>query len=200
VCNIENGVGRKSCPSTFVWTDCEADSCNEGYQLQKGACEPVDKSADSLLIEGEEWSNTAVVIGVSVGVVALIAAGAGIAAVVIYRKRRANVSSAQPMADLGLSRGQSSQHLLAPPTPVAASSASLAPRFPPPAHSPSFVVPRPPPVAPQFRVGMQCQAKYSGDGRFYRAVIDDVRMDDYLVRYVDFGNESEWVSASSLKF
>jgi hypothetical protein len=165
---------------------------------------------DSVLIEGEEWATTPIIIGVSVGAGILLAAGITAAAVIVVRRRKQRRAMDQPMTDMGLTRGQSSQSLLAPPSsssypsypsyPLAAATPA-APRFPPPASNPSFVVhrPTPPAASPQFKIGQRCQAKYSGDGKYYRAVIDDIRLDDYLVRYVDFGNDSEWVSVSSLK-
>jgi hypothetical protein len=117
-----------------------------------------------------------------------------------------------PMSNVGLQQSSSSQNLLSsspssqdlqssspssqPASPASTSSfVSQQSSSPPNANRPA----RPVPSQNQFTVGMQCQAKYSGDGMYYRAVIDSVQNGQYLVRYPDFGNDSEWLPASSLK-
>lgn len=42
-------------------------------------------------------------------------------------------------------------------------------------------------------------AMYSGDGKYYRAKIVDVKNGRYLVHYVDFGDSKEWVQKSGLR-
>ncbi len=53
--------------------------------------------------------------------------------------------------------------------------------------------------APVFTTGMMVKAKYSGDGEFYAARIEDIQDNQYLVAYVDFANDQEWLPSSSLK-
>jgi len=40
---------------------------------------------------------------------------------------------------------------------------------------------------------------YSQDGKEYDAVIDDAQNGYFLVRYVDFGSDCEWLDPSLLK-
>jgi hypothetical protein len=201
-CEIENGSGRKTCPATGIFSDCTAVGCDEGYELNAATCIETPET-ETPLIEGESWTTTPVIIGVAVGVVVLLGAIGGAVAFIVYRKRKKNQSMDQPMSEIGLNRGVSSQSLLgassspSPSIPLYPPSSSVYPAVTPKS---SFRVPPIAPVMPpKFRVGMQCQAKYSKDGKFYRAVIDDIRVDDCLVRYVDFGNDSEWVPLSSLR-
>jgi len=55
-----------------------------------------------------------------------------------------------------------------------------------------------PPPPPQFAKGSMIQAKYTQDGKFYRARVDDIQGTQYLVTYVDFGGEQEWLPLESL--
>jgi len=56
-----------------------------------------------------------------------------------------------------------------------------------------------PAQGPQFAVGSKCMAKYSGDGKFYNAVVDQIKDNKYMVRYPDFNNDTEWLPITSLK-
>eukprot|EP01097_Dermamoeba_algensis_P003577 TRINITY_DN2471_c0_g1_i1.p1 TRINITY_DN2471_c0_g1~~TRINITY_DN2471_c0_g1_i1.p1 ORF type:complete len:714 (+),score=235.33 TRINITY_DN2471_c0_g1_i1:166-2307(+) len=49
-----------------------------------------------------------------------------------------------------------------------------------------------------FTVGQTVQAKYSADGKWYKAVIKAIKGADYQVTYVDYGN-SEFVGAASVR-
>jgi len=49
------------------------------------------------------------------------------------------------------------------------------------------------------QIGMRCQAKYSKDGIYYNAIVDKVENGRCLVRYVDFGNDKEWVPLNDIK-
>jgi ABC-type Mn2+/Zn2+ transport system ATPase subunit len=49
-----------------------------------------------------------------------------------------------------------------------------------------------------FAVGERVQAKYSADGKWYKAIIKAVKGTDYQVTYVDYGN-SEFVPLTSVK-
>mmetsp|Transcript_29929 Transcript_29929/g.42066 ORF Transcript_29929/g.42066 Transcript_29929/m.42066 type:complete len:351 (-) Transcript_29929:67-1119(-) len=51
-----------------------------------------------------------------------------------------------------------------------------------------------------FSKGMQCQAKYTGDGQYYKAFIKDVNThtNQYLVSYPEYGTD-EWLPVTSLK-
>jgi len=57
----------------------------------------------------------------------------------------------------------------------------------------------PPPPPKGFEKGSTVQAKYTQDGQFYRARVDDIQGTQYLVSYVDFGGEQEWLPLESLK-
>jgi hypothetical protein len=54
------------------------------------------------------------------------------------------------------------------------------------------------PVSTSITVGTRVMATYSGDGKPYRAIVDQVRPGQYLVRYIDFGNETEWLPANKI--
>lgn len=96
----------------------------------------------------------------------------------------------------GSSHGSFNTYKAPPPGPWAPQNKNSSFVVRPAAVTPSM----PPRPSPQFTVGMQCQAKYSQDGRFYRAVIEDSQQGQYFVHYLDFGEDREWVPASSLKW
>jgi len=50
-----------------------------------------------------------------------------------------------------------------------------------------------------YSKGMIVQAKYSGDGKYYRARIDDIQGNQFLVLYLDFSGSQEWVHVSGVK-
>jgi len=50
-----------------------------------------------------------------------------------------------------------------------------------------------------FAVGDKAQAQYSGDGKWYSVVIEEVKEGEYLVRYVDFNDDKEWRPANLVK-
>jgi len=50
-----------------------------------------------------------------------------------------------------------------------------------------------------YSKGMIVQAKYSGDGKYYRARIDDIQGNQFLVLYLDFSGSQEWVHSSGVK-
>jgi len=54
-------------------------------------------------------------------------------------------------------------------------------------------------LARSFTVGTMCQAMWSGDSQFYRARIEDISGNNYLVSYVDFGDQQEWVTRGRLR-
>jgi len=62
-------------------------------------------------------------------------------------------------------------------------------------------VPPPPPKGfhGSFGVGTVCEAKYSADGVFYKARIDEIQDGNFLVAYVEFGGQQEWLPLSDLK-
>jgi len=65
---------------------------------------------------------------------------------------------------------------------------------------PDFYTVKPLPVVPILIRGMSVMARYSGDGREYRAVIEDIRPGpQYLIRYIDFGNDKEWLPVSCVR-
>jgi hypothetical protein len=69
-----------------------------------------------------------------------------------------------------------------------------------PVVAPTFVSKPLPASPPALFVGMPVMATYSVDGKQYRALIDQMRPGpQYLVRYVDFGNETEWLPAYSVR-
>jgi ATPase subunit of ABC transporter with duplicated ATPase domains len=49
-----------------------------------------------------------------------------------------------------------------------------------------------------FEIGEKCQAKFSEDGKWYNAIIKNLKADLYYVTYVDYGN-SEYVPVASLR-
>jgi len=49
-----------------------------------------------------------------------------------------------------------------------------------------------------FSVGEKIQAKYSQDGRWYNAVINNIKDENFLVYYIDYGN-TEYVALSSVR-
>jgi len=51
---------------------------------------------------------------------------------------------------------------------------------------------------PVFEIGEKCQAKFSEDGKFYNAIVKNLKADLYYVTYVEYGN-SEYVPYSSLR-
>ncbi len=51
----------------------------------------------------------------------------------------------------------------------------------------------------QFTVGQVVNCQYSADGNYYRGRIEMIQGNQYLVSYMDFGNQSEWRPASALK-
>jgi len=73
-------------------------------------------------------------------------------------------------------------------TPTPTNNKSLPPLPPPPTKN----------LVTNFTVGSQVMATYSGDGLKYKAVITDTKGQYYLVRYVDFGNDMEWLPFSSI--
>jgi hypothetical protein len=179
-----------------------------------------EQAASSSIADGSAMQPA--IIGAIIGGAVLLIAAAVVVFFVVKRKRQRSTMS-QPMSDLGLQKSNSTVNLLSPP-PASSSSfyspssspASSSPfntyKAPPPGPwapqnknssfsvRPAAVAPSMPPrAAPQFTVGMQCQAKYSADGRFYKAVIEDSQQGQFLVHYVDFGEDREWVPASSLK-
>jgi len=56
-----------------------------------------------------------------------------------------------------------------------------------------------PAPASSYSKGMIVQAKYSGDNKFYRARIDDIQGNQFLVSYLDFTGSQEWVHVSAVK-
>jgi len=54
------------------------------------------------------------------------------------------------------------------------------------------------PTTETFSVGEKIQAKYSQDGRWYNAVINNFKDEKYLVYYVQYGN-SEYLPVSSIR-
>jgi ATPase subunit of ABC transporter with duplicated ATPase domains len=52
--------------------------------------------------------------------------------------------------------------------------------------------------AEPFSVGEKIQAKYSQDGRWYNAVINNIKDEKFLVYYIDYGN-TEYVALSSVR-
>jgi len=58
---------------------------------------------------------------------------------------------------------------------------------------------RPAPRRAKFDVGQKVSAQFSGDGKWYSAVIEGMKDGQYLVRYPDFQNDSEWLSQESLR-
>lgn len=91
-----------------------------------------------------------------------------------------------------------------PPRPAPGGGRNLPPR--PPNKRVSVMVGRGPPPAHLAKrqvnvpkVGATVQAKYSQDGYYYRAVVDDVQNGHALVRYIDHGEDQEWVPFSSVK-
>jgi len=56
-----------------------------------------------------------------------------------------------------------------------------------------------PAPASSYSRGMIVQAKYSGDNKFYRARIDDIQGNQFLVSYLDFTGSQEWVHVSAVK-
>eukprot|EP01103_Thecamoeba_quadrilineata_P009753 TRINITY_DN196_c0_g1_i1.p1 TRINITY_DN196_c0_g1~~TRINITY_DN196_c0_g1_i1.p1 ORF type:complete len:733 (-),score=198.14 TRINITY_DN196_c0_g1_i1:46-2244(-) len=49
-----------------------------------------------------------------------------------------------------------------------------------------------------FEIGEKCQAKFSEDGKWYNAIVKNLKADLYYVTYVDYGN-SEYVPIASLR-
>jgi hypothetical protein len=45
-CVVPNGSGSKNCPSTGLFTECIAETCNEGFVLEAGACSSVQITDD----------------------------------------------------------------------------------------------------------------------------------------------------------
>jgi len=57
-----------------------------------------------------------------------------------------------------------------------------------------------PPLPPVFSEGSQVWARFSGDGRDYSAIVESIRPGpQYLVRYIQFGTDKEWLPASSVR-
>jgi len=54
------------------------------------------------------------------------------------------------------------------------------------------------PSSSTFEIGEKCQAKFSEDGKWYNAVVKNLKADLYYVTYVDYGN-SEYVPIASLR-
>ncbi len=69
--------------------------------------------------------------------------------------------------------------------------------FPAPSSTTPAYVSRTPPPPPKWRQGDMVMSKWSGDGQYYRARIDAVNVNNYLVNYVDFGT-TEWRHATDL--
>ncbi len=53
--------------------------------------------------------------------------------------------------------------------------------------------------AKSFTVGAICQARWSADDRYYKARIEQVHGTQFLVNYIDFGNETEWRDITQLQ-
>lgn len=53
--------------------------------------------------------------------------------------------------------------------------------------------------APKFPIDAQVFAKYSGDGKYYRAVVKQYVQGKYEVAYIDFNNDKEWLTEDCLK-
>lgn len=64
------------------------------------------------------------------------------------------------------------------------------PARPPTGRQPSTNVPQ---------KGQFVMAKYSRDGQFYQAKIDDVQGNQYLVSFLEYPNSQEWVSGAAIK-
>jgi len=64
---------------------------------------------------------------------------------------------------------------------------------------PEEVPKKPLPVAPGMAVGTTVMAKYSGDGKEYKGVIQEVKPGSFLIKYVDFGEDKEWGMAAKIK-
>jgi len=58
--------------------------------------------------------------------------------------------------------------------------------------------PAPQSTETSFSVGEKIQAKYSQDGRWYNAVINNIKEDKFLVYYIDYGN-TEYVTVASVR-
>jgi len=58
---------------------------------------------------------------------------------------------------------------------------------------------RPPPAPPVFRAGDNVQAKFTGDGQWYAAVVKEVTATHYLVSYPEFNNDEEWLPKKDVK-
>jgi hypothetical protein len=56
-----------------------------------------------------------------------------------------------------------------------------------------------PPSEGSLQIGNYCLAKYSEDGSYHNAVVENIKNGMFLVRYVDFDDDEEWVPPSFLK-
>ena len=48
-------------------------------------------------------------------------------------------------------------------------------------------------------IGDTVKAKYSQDGKFYSAIIDDIQHGFYLVRYPEYNGFQEWVATANIQ-
>lgn len=104
----------------------------------------------------------------------------GVAFLVSKATGSSSSSSSNAAASPSATEAQTTQQTAPTPTPVAA--------------------PKPVPVAAPssggFFKGMQCQARYTADGNYYRAIIKDINTanNTYLVNYPEYGNEEVCLS------
>jgi len=204
-----------------VFSPCQPDGCDAGFQLNGGECltSEQEAAASSSATDGSVWQPA--LIGGIVGGVALLLIAAAVAVVFFVRRRRQHSAPVESHAMDTLPKSNSTAHLLsstssvppspAPsfynPKPIPPGPFAPQPSFRGPVAQPSFRGPvaqpsfrGPAPGAPtQFTVGMQCQARFTADDRFYNATIEDFQNGHYLVHYVDFGDSREWLAPSSLK-
>jgi len=115
--------------------------------------------------------------GIVIAVIIIVAIGGIAVAFFVYKKRNGTLSFS-----FGSSYQSQSTDLVQVPAPI------------------PFVSKPLPPSPILFTVGTKVIAKYSGDGKEYRGIIDEVRPGpQYLVRYLDFGNDKEWLPVSCVR-
>jgi len=189
------GVGITTTTAAASSSGISASSGNSGLSGSTGSTGIItpggpDTGADGSqkdLAKASSGSKMTIIIAACAGGAGLLIIAA-IIAVIVIRKRRANdtpyvpPTKSESSANLIQEERQSSVSVL----PMSSIQGSM--------MASSFT---PPPTS--FAIGQFIMARYTGDGKYYRAKIDDIQAGQYLVNYVEFANSCEWLPANAVR-
>jgi hypothetical protein len=213
--NIADGSGNIGLPyveaaTTAAQQTTASQQTTQQQQQQQTTQQATPNSSSPVNTSSAKNSNAGTIAGAVIGVIlGLVLIGAVIFAVFFFLQKRRNSSYSTPqtikMEAVPSSPNSPAMYPKSPSnlnSPVMAPNlpSSIQPRVPP--NPPSNAQPRIPPnpaSKAQFSVGSTVQAQYSGDGKYYKAVIVDFKNGQYLVQYPEYANSQEWRPANSIR-